>query len=424
MAVEKTTLENGIRIVSKKMPHARSVSMGVWVNVGARDESKLESGLSHFIEHMIFKGTRKRSAFQIAKEFDAIGGHTNAFTAMETTCYHARVMDTHTETMVEILSDIFINSVFDPAEIDKERPVILQELGMVEDSPEEYVHVLSGYNFWGEDSLGRSILGTPQNIIQFDAQMIKKFFQRLYQPDRIIISAAGKLDHNRLVDLVQPAFETIKTGNGFPQRTTPQNCSVVDLTHRELEQMHICLSAKGLSIIDPRRYTFSLLNTILGGNMSSRLFQEVREKRGLAYSVYSFISSHGDTGMFGVYVGVAPKRALETTQLVLDEIGRLRKKPVESFELEGAIEYTKGGLLLASESIDNQMVRSAQNEIHFGCDIPLQEIVEKVEAVTREDILELANELFDPHQMALTLLGPAEGDKKEFEAILFDPSRS
>ena len=424
MSVDKTTLKNGIRIVSKKMTHARSVSMGVWVNVGARDESNPESGLSHFIEHMIFKGTHKRSAFQIAKEFDAIGGHTNAFTAMENTCYHARVMDTHTETMVEILSDIFINSVFDPAEIDKERPVILQEIGMVEDSPEEYVHLLSGYNYWGENPLGRSILGSPQNIIQFDDQMIKNFFHRLYQPERIVIAAAGKLDHNRLVDLVQPAFETIKPGNDFPQRIPPQGCPVVGLTQRDLEQMHICLSAKGLSITDPRRYTFSLLNTILGGNMSSRLFQEVREKRGLAYSVYSFISSHGDTGMFGVYAGVAPKQAQETTRLVLDEIHRLKKEPVESSELKGAIEYTKGGLMLASESIDNQMVRSAQNEIHFGCEIPLKKIIEKVEAVTRDDILELANDLFHPRQMALTLLGPVNNDKKEFEKILFDPNRS
>jgi len=424
VTVDKTTLKNGIRIVSKKMPHARSVSMGVWVNVGARDESELESGLSHFIEHMIFKGTRKRSAFQIAKEFDAIGGHTNAFTAMETTCYHARVMDTHTDTMVEILSDIFINSAFDSAEIDKERPVILQEIGMVEDSPEEYVHVLSGYNFWGKNPLGRSILGSPNNIIQFDAQMIKNFFQRLYQPERIVIAAAGKLDHNRLVDLVQPAFETIKPGNGFPQRIPPQGCSVVDLSHRDLEQMHICLNATGLSITDPRRYTFSLLNTILGGNMSSRLFQEVREKRGLAYSVYSFISSHGDTGMFGVYAGVAPRQAQETTRLVLDEINRLREKRVDPSELKGAIEYTKGGLMLASESIDNQMVRSAQNEIHFGCEIPLQKIIENVEAVTRDDILELANDLFHPRQMALTLLGPLNNDKNEFEEILFDTNRS
>jgi len=418
--VDKTTLKNGIRIVSKKMPHARSVSMGVWVNVGARDESELESGLSHFIEHMIFKGTRKRSAFQIAKEFDAIGGHTNAFTAMENTCYHARVLDTHTETMVDILSDIFINSVFDPTEIEKERPVILQEIGMVEDSPEEYVHVLSGYNFWGQNPLGRSILGSPKNIIQFDAQMIKKFFRRRYQPERIVISAAGNFDHNRLVDLVQPAFDAIKPGNGFPKRVTPQGCSVVELTHRALEQMHICLSAKGLPVTDPRRYTFSLLNTILGGNMSSRLFQEVREKRGLAYSVYSFISSHADTGLFGVYVGVAPKMAQETTRLVLDEVHKLRKKRVESSELKGAIEYTKGGLLLASESIDNQMVRSAQNEIHFGCEIPLQEIIDKVEVVTQDDILELANDLFHPHLMALTLLGPVNSDKKDFEEILFD----
>jgi predicted Zn-dependent peptidase len=418
VAVVKTSLENGIRIVSKKMPHARSVSMGVWVNVGARDETEHESGLSHFIEHMIFKGTRRRSAFQIAKEFDAIGGHTNAFTAMENTCYHARVMDTHTETMVDILSDIFINSVFDPVEVDKERPVIMQEIGMVEDSPEEYVHVLSGHNYWGENPLGRSILGTPQNIIQFDAEMIKNFFHRLYQPERIVISAAGNLDHHRLVELVQPAFEAIKPGNAFPRRVTPEGCSVVDLNHRDLEQMHVCLNAKGLSITDPRRYTFSLLNTILGGNMSSRLFQEVREKRGLAYSVYSFISSHGDTGMFGVYVGVAPNRALETSRLVLDEINKLRKERVETLELKGAIEYTKGGLMLASESIDNQMVRSAQNEIHFGYEVPLQEIIAKVEAVTPDDILELANELFDSRQMALTLLGPVDGGKEAFEATL------
>ena len=424
MPVQKTTLKNGIRIVSKRMPHARSVSMGVWVNVGARDETKFESGLSHFIEHMIFKGTSKRTAFDIAKEFDAIGGHTNAFTAMENTCYHARVMDTQTETMVEILSDIFINSVFDPSEIDKERPVILQEIGMVEDSPEEYVHLLSGYNFWGENPLGSSILGSPQNIIKFDAQMIRKFFRRLYQPERIVISAAGNLDHNCLVDLVQPAFETIRPGNEFPQRLTPEGCSGVYLTQRDLEQMHICLSTKGLSITDPRRYTFSILNTILGGNTSSRLFQEVREKRGLAYSVYSFISSHGDTGMFGVYVGVAPKKAAETVRLVLDEIQKLRDKGVEPSELEGAIEYTKDGLLLAAESIDNQMVRSAQNEIHFGCEIPLQKIIENVEAVTRDDILELANNFFDPRQMALTLLGPVNNDRKEFEEILFKPTHA
>ena len=418
--VAKTTLKNGTRIVTKNMPYTRSVSMGVWVNVGARDESAPESGLSHFIEHMIFKGTRKRSAFQIAKEFDAIGGNTNAFTTMENTCYYARVIDSHTETMVDILSDIFVNSLFDPGEIDKERPVILQEIGMVEDSPDEYVHMLSGHNFWGENPLGRSILGTPENIGRFDAQTLKNFFRRLYQPDRILISAAGNIDHDRLVDLVKPVFETIQPRDGFPQRITPVGCSVVDLNHRNLEQMHICLSARGVSITDPRRYTVSLLNTILGGNMSSRLFQEVRERRGLAYSVYSFISSHVDTGMFGFYMGVDPKRALETTRLVLNEIDRIKNEPVDLSELHGAIEYTKGSLLLASESADNQMVRSAQNEIHFGKDIALQSIIEKVEAVTAEEIQDLANELFNRNQMTLTLLGPVNTDKKEFEDILYE----
>lgn len=417
--VAKSTLKNGIRIVTKNMPYTRSVSMGVWVNVGARDESALESGLSHFIEHMIFKGTQKRSAFQIAKEFDAIGGNTNAFTTMENTCYYARVIDSQTETMVDILSDIFVNSVFDPGEIDKERPVILQEIGMVEDSPDEYVHMLSGHNFWGENPLGRSILGTPENIARFDAQTLKNFFKRLYQPDRIIISAAGNIDHNRLVELVEPVFETIEPRDGFPQRKAPQGCAVVDLNHRSLEQMHICLSARGLSITDPRRYACSLLNTILGGNMSSRLFQEVRERRGLAYSVYSFISSHVDAGMFGFYMGIDPNRARETTRLVLDEIERIKNEPVESSELSGAREYTNGSLLLASESADNQMVRSAQNEIHFGEDIALQTIIDKVAAVTADEIRDLANELFDRQQMALTLLGPLDADKKEFEEILF-----
>jgi len=417
--VDKTTLQNGVRIVTQKMPYARSVSMGVWVNVGARDEAVLESGLSHFIEHMIFKGTQKRSAFQIAKEFDAIGGQTNAFTTMENTCYYARVIDSQTETMVDILSDIFVNSVFDPIEIDKERPVILQEIGMVEDSPDEFIHMLSGRNFWGENPLGRSILGTPENIARFDASTIKNFFQRLYQPDRIVISAAGNLDHNRLVALVAPVFETIPPRDGFPQRVTPRGCSVVDLNHRNLEQMHICLSSRGLSITDPRRYACSLLNTILGGNMSSRLFQEIRERRGLAYSVYSFISSHVDTGMFGFYVGVHPKQARETTRLVLEEIDRIKEEPVESTELKDAVEYTKGSLLLATESADNQMVRNAQNEIHFGEDIALDTIIEKIEAVTADEILDLANELFNRNQMTLTLLGPVQEEKEKFEAILY-----
>ncbi len=416
-SVNKTALNNGIRIVTKKMPNVHSVSMGVWVNVGARDESSSESGLSHFIEHMIFKGTKKRTAFQIAKEFDAIGGQTNAFTSAENTCYHAKVIDTRLETMVDILSDIFLNSVFDEKEVENERAVILQEIAMVEDSPDEYIHVLSGRNFWGDNSLGRSVLGTRENVADFNAHTIKGFFNNFYQPERIVISAAGNLEHNRLVDLIGPVFESIRPGNSFPERITPQGNSMVNLHQRQLEQVHICLGTKGISITDPRRYAYSLMNTILGGNMSSRLFQEIREKRGLAYSVYSFISSYVDTGIFGAYAGLNPKNARKATELILKEIARLKHMRVDPNELQDAKEHTKGSLMLASESNDNQMVRLSQNETHFGRYIPLEEIANNIESVTQDDILHLAESLFQKSRFALTLLGPV-ADEKIYDEIL------
>ncbi|MEW6670409.1 MAG: pitrilysin family protein [Thermodesulfobacteriota bacterium] len=406
--VNKTILRNGIRILTQKIPHVRSVSMGVWVNVGARDETAPENGLSHFIEHMIFKGTRRRTGYQIAKEFDAIGGHTNAFTAMEHTCYHAKVLDTHLDTMVDILSDIFLNSVFEGSEVEKERPVILQEIGMLEDTPDDYIHLLAGNAFWGDNPLGRSILGPPENIRRFDADIIKAFFSRLYQPDRIIISMAGNLEHGRIVELVAPAFESIRPGNGFPERITPESRSLVTVTHKELEQAHICVNTNGLAAADPRRFSFFLMNTILGGNMSSRLFQEIRERRGLAYNVYAFTSSHADTGIFGVYAGVAPDKVQETTTLIIKEMQRLTTEPVPLSELQASKEFTKGNLLLASESSDSQMVRMAQNELYFGRNLPLEEVIEGVDRVCAEDILELAATLFRPGPPAVTILGPVE----------------
>ena len=414
----KTILANGIRIVTRKMPHTRSVSMGVWVDVGARDENVDENGLSHFIEHMIFKGTKRRSAYQIAKEFDAIGGHTNAFTTMENTCYHAKVLDSQIDTMVDILSDIFLNSTFDAVEVERERPVILQEIGMVEDSPDEYVHYLSGHNYWGDNPLGRSILGRPENVARFEAETIKGFFQRLYQPERIVIAAAGNIDHPAFVDLIGPSFEAVGAGVGFPERVSPAGRSLVSLNHRDLEQVHICLNARGISITDPRRYALALLNTIFGGNMSSRLFQQIREKRGLAYSVYSFVSSHVDTGMIGVYMGVHPKQLHEAVEVVLDEIKRLKADLVDEQELKGAIEYTRGSLLLASESSDHQMVRTAQNELHFGQPIELEEILEQIAAVTAEEIRTLARFLFPRDLTALTLLGPVKKGERRLEHLL------
>jgi len=416
--ISKTVLSNGIKVITKNMPHFRSVSMGVWVNVGGRDESRFESGMSHFIEHMIFKGTQKRTAFQIAKEFDAIGGLTNAFTSTENTCYHAKVMDTHMETMVDILSDIFLNSIFDEREVENERAVILQEIGMAEDSPDEYIHILTGMNFWGGDSLGRSVLGNRENVSRFDSDSIKGFFNRFYQPERIVISVAGNVEHNHFMDIAGPAFESIGPGEPFPKRTTPDEQCDINLHYKNLEQVHICLGTKGISITDPRRFAFSLMNTILGGNMSSRLFQEIREKRGLAYSVYSYISSFVDTGMFGTYAGVSPVNMKQSVQLLLKEISKIKEMRVDSNELHYAKEFTKGNLMLASESNDNQMVRMAQNETHYGRYIPLEEIINKIEAVTEEDILHLAESLFKDNRFSLTLLGPVD-NKHMFDDIIF-----
>ena len=410
-AVKKTVLKNGVRILTKKIPQVRSVSMGVWVNVGARDESIEENGLSHFIEHMLFKGTAKRTAYELAKEFDAIGGQFNAFTSMEVTCFHARVMDDHLVRMTEILSDIFLNSSFDASEVENERPVILSEIGMVEDNPEEYVHTLLEKNIWGDHPLGRSILGTRETVDSFSAETIKNFFHNFYQQDKIIISAAGNIDHDHLVSLIGPAFETVSSNGAFPARKQPVQQSETTFSERKLEQVHVCIGTEGLSITDPKRFSASLTNTILGGNMSSRLFQEVREKHGLAYSIYSFTSAGVDSGLFGIYVGTSPDTTNKAIDLIFKEIRKLKNIKVSDSELQDAKEYTKGNIMLSSESTDNQMVRLAQNEIHFGRYIPLADIIKKIEAVTCDDISALTNELFDSaRKPAVAILGALSKD--------------
>jgi predicted Zn-dependent peptidase len=417
-AINKTVLENGIRVITRQMPHTHSVSMGVWVGIGARDESPEECGISHFIEHMIFKGTQRRSAFQIAKEFDAIGGHTNAFTSMEYTCFHAKVLHHHLNIMVDILGDIFLESVFEDEEIEKERAVIFQEIGMVEDSPDEFVHLLLGNAFWGNNPLGRSILGTRETILSFKTGTIKAFFKRYYSPERIVISAAGHIDHGDFIKMVSPIFGKAAPGNAEISRSTPNGCSHVDIQQRKLEQTHICLGTRGISTTDSKRFTYALLNVILGGNMSSRLFQEIRERRSLAYSIYSFITSHIDTGMTGVYVGVDPQRSHEVIEAILTEMRALKNTPVTVSELRDAKEYMKGNLLLASESTDNQMVRLAQNDIHFHQQIALETIIDHIEAVTVDDILNLASDLFQTDKLALSMLGPLNADN-HFKDILY-----
>lgn len=404
--IGKSDLKNGVRVLTMRMPHLRSVSMGVWVDAGTRDETDDEAGLSHFIEHMIFKGTHKRSAYEIAKAFDAIGGATNAFTGMENTCYHARVMDEHLATMVEILSDIFLNSAFDQRELERERTVIFSEIGMLEDSPDELVHHLIASTFWGGHPLGRSILGSRENLLTVDANRLRRFFHRIYQPERIVIAAAGSVDHALLVAQVRDAFETVTASQALPQRTAPVAQSKVHCATREIEQVHFCLSTGGVAASDPKRFTLSLLSTVLGGNMSSRLFQKIREQLGLAYAVYAYAHTYADTGMFGVYAAVSPEQLLEVIEQVTAEMRRIKKKPIATGELASAKAFTRSNLLMAAESNDNQMIRLAQNEITLQRHPTLAETIAKVEAVTAAQIQELANELFDDVQLALASVGP------------------
>jgi len=415
--LKKTVLDNGVRIITTNMPHLRSVSMGVWVNAGARDESVQQNGLSHLVEHMIFKGTKKRSAFDIAKEFDSIGGHTNAFTSFETTCYHAKVMDIHLNSMVQILSDIFLNSVFDSGEVERELPVILQEINIMEDSPEDHIHLLSSKNFWGNHPLGRSIIGTKENVMSFDADTIEEFFHLFYQPDRIVISAAGNIDHDDFCKLAAKGFEHIKAGVGFPERTEPKQRSQIQTHRKDLEQAHICICMNGPSNTSPDSYVFNIMNTIIGGNMSSRLFQEIREQKSLAYSVYSFLMSYVDTGMFGIYAGVAPETTNQTIDLILEHVRKLKKARVSASELEAAKQYAKSGIMLEAESNDNQMMRAAQSEIDFNRHVHISEVIDQIDHVTEGQILELAQNIFDSHELSLTLLGPVP-DEKAFEGLL------
>jgi len=395
----------------------RSVSMGLWVNVGTRDEAPEDGGMCHLIEHMLFKGTRQRSAYQIAKEMDAIGGHSNAFTTMEHTCYHAKVLDTHLQNLVDILSDIFLHSLFDPVELERERAVILQEIGMLEDNPEEYLHLLAGASFFGDHPLGRSILGARETLERFDAGAIRQFFAKWYQPDHIVISAAGNLDHEGFLNLVRPHFETLSPGPPVPPRGRPTPRSTVSLHQRDLEQSHLCLGTPGINTTDSRRYAFSILNAVLGGNMSSRLFQEIRERRGLAYAVYSFTPSYADVGMLGVYAGVHPSNAAEAIALIVKELRCLKDEPLPEKEVENAKEYIKGCIFLGSESTDSQMLRVAQNEIHFGRYVPLSEVAQRLDKVTPAHIEELAHELFADRQVSLTMLGPVE-DGVHLEEII------
>lgn len=405
--VQKTTLTNGIRIVTEPLPYLYSVSVGIWVDNGSRDESPGENGISHFIEHMIFKGTQNRTALMIAKEMDAIGGMSNAFTSKEQTCFYTRVLENHLEQGVRILLDIFLNSLFDPEELERERQVVLQEISMVEDTPDEYTHVLLGETIFQGNSLAQPILGTPETVQAITQDRIVDYLGRSYAPEKIVVAAAGKVEHEAFVNLVAPDLDKIRPVPPLNNRRNPVLSSNSRVVFKELEQVHLAWATKAPAAADPKRYVSTLLNIIMGGNMSSRLFQEVREKRGLAYSIYSFLSAYRDTGMWGIYTAVAKETLQETLKVIGQELRKLKKGELSSSELEDAKEFVKGGILLGAESSDNRMTRIAKNEIMFGRDLPFEEILSDLEKVTTQEVASLADEILQPLQFSMVSLGPA-----------------
>jgi predicted Zn-dependent peptidase len=405
--VNKTVLPNGLRIVTETLPYLYSVSVGIWVDNGSRDENPEENGISHFIEHMIFKGTHKRTALDIAKEMDAIGGMSNAFTSKEQTCFYTRVLDNHLEQGVGILLDIFLNSLFDPEELERERQVVLQEISMVEDTPDEFTHVLLGETAYQGNALAQPILGTPETVQAINQARILNYLKRNYGPEKILVAAAGKVGHQAFVDLVAPELNRLQPITPVNNRQGPVLCSKSKVVTKDLEQVHLAWATKAPTSDDPRRYIGTLMNVIMGGNMSSRLFQEVREKRGLAYSIYSFLSAYRDAGMWGIYTAVAEETLTQTLEVIGQELRKLKQEVLPTSELDAAKEFVKGGILLGAESSDNRMTRIAKNEMTFGRDVPFEEVLEDLNKVTGQEVVALAEEILQPDQFSLVSLGPA-----------------
>lgn len=404
----RTELDNRLRIVTERIPHVKSVALGIWVNVGSRDEESGEEGISHLIEHMIFKGTARRNALQIAKEIDQVGGMSNAFTSKEFTCFHAKVMSDHLPMVTDLLTDIFLSSLYNAEDLERERQVILQEIKMVEDTPDELVHVLFSQNLWPDDPVGRPVMGTRESVSAIGQRDIRDYLLRTYIPPKIVIAAAGDVDHQQVVDLMGPAFAELEAGGTVAVKEPPQTARGVFMSDKSLEQVHLCLGTRFPSILSDQRYAAAILNIILGGNMSSRLFQEIRENHGLAYSVYSFFSGYLDTGMLGIYAGVEPDKTHQTVELIIKELAKFRDGVLEQGELKAAQEHLKGSIILGSESVDNRMTRLAKNEITFRRNIEFDEIIGAVNAVTVDDVVALAREYLQPADLCLTVLGPAD----------------
>jgi predicted Zn-dependent peptidase len=401
----KTVLDNGIRVISEEIDHVRSISIGIWVQCGSRHEDRQTNGMAHFIEHMLFKGTRNRSAFDIASAIDSVGGVMNAFTGKELTSFYIKIPDYHLAMAIDLLADIFKNSLFDPEEIGKEKSVVLQEIHMLDDSPDDYIHDFFEEIFWKDHPLGYPVLGTKEGVEGFSRDAIVRFVNDRYRGQNVVLTAAGNLKHEVLVELVSQAFGSIARDVNQDSIGAPEVSAGIAVLPKDLEQVHLVMGCPAPSSLSPERYPSFLLNTVLGGSMSSRLFQEIREKRGLAYAIHSYLTPYRDVGMLGIYVGTSEDSVRDVVGLILDELSRLTHVALTERELHSAKELIKGNFLLSMESTDNHMTRLAKNEICFQDHVSTEEVIRQIDAVTGEDIRSLAAEIFNPSTIGVAAIG-------------------
>jgi predicted Zn-dependent peptidase len=408
--ISRTTFPNGIRIISETVPHVRSVSIGVWIGTGARRESVKENGISHFIEHMLFKGTTNRSAEQIAREADSTGGNLDAYTAKELVSYNIKVLDEHLPIAFDVLADLVLNPRFDEADIEKEKGVILEELKMEVDNPEYLVHETFFSRFWKNHPLGRSILGTKATINSFNQENIRRYYDDVYTASNIVITAAGRITHSQIVELTAQYFGKLPAREAAPEESRPKPVAPLILKNkRSLEQTHLCMGVPAYPLADERRYGTYLLSTILGGGMSSRLFQNVREKHGLAYSVFSELNLYRDSGCLAVYAGTSQETLKKVILMVIDEFRQLCNDTVPAEELRRAKDHLKGSLALSLESTSARMSNLARQELFFGRFQTVDEMMEGIERVNANEVQTIAQDFFSGQQVGVAGLGRLAG---------------
>ena len=406
----KEHLDNGIRLVAERIPTVKSVSLGIWVCVGSRDEDEIEAGISHFTEHMFFKGTAHRSAHDIALEMDALGGELNAFTTRETTTFYVKVLDEHLSKGIEIISDLFMHSSMVRKDMEKEKQVVLEELKMVEDDPEDYIHDMHSRLVWDGNPLARPIVGSVKTIQGLSRNRMLDFIGVHYHPANIIVSAAGNFEFSNLLKLLNKSIGKLRRKVTENRRTQPELKNGIIVKNKPIEQVHLCLGTLGLPQNDKRRYALYALNSILGSSMSSRLFQEVREKRGLVYSIYSYLSSFTDSGLMNIYAGTSKESLMPVLELVLKEIKKIRRDGISRKEMNRVKNQMKGNLMLGLESTSNRMSRIARDEIYSGRFYTTDDIINEINRITPSQIQGLLYDLFKSEYLSLAILGPVKKD--------------